>query len=100
MTAVIPGRKRNQFNLASQARRQAGSTFKTFVLDRGARRKGISPSTTYLSAPFKYSPDPSGSCDADPPTAWCPETYSHSLQRPDLDRERDARLGQHASTPG
>jgi penicillin-binding protein 1A len=34
MTAVIPSRrgKRNEFNLLSQARRQPGSTFKTFVL--------------------------------------------------------------------
>ena len=32
MTGVIPGRAKNQFNLAAQARRQAGSTFKTFVL--------------------------------------------------------------------
>ena len=39
MTAVIPGSKGNQFNLASQARRQAGSTFKTFVLDGGDRRR-------------------------------------------------------------
>jgi penicillin-binding protein 1A len=81
MTAVIPGRKRNQFNLASQARRQAGSTFKTFVLTT-AIAEGISPSTTYLSAPFKYSPDPNGSCDTDPPTAWCPETYDHSYRGP------------------
>ena len=32
MTAVSPGRKHNQFNLIAQAHRQAGSTFKTFVL--------------------------------------------------------------------
>ena len=32
MTAVVPGRRNNQFNLLSQARRQPGSTFKTFVL--------------------------------------------------------------------
>ena len=32
MAAVIPGRRNNQFNLLSQARRQPGSTFKTFVL--------------------------------------------------------------------
>jgi penicillin-binding protein 1A len=81
MTAVIPGKKKNQFNLASQARRQAGSTFKTFVLAT-AIAEGISPDTTYLSAPFKYSPDPNGSCDTDPPTAWCPETYSHSYLGP------------------
>jgi penicillin-binding protein 1A len=81
MTAVIPGQKGNQFNLASQARRQAGSTFKTFVLT-AAIAEGISPNTTYLSAPFRYSPDPAGSCDVEPPTAWCPETYSHSYLGP------------------
>ena len=32
MTAVTPGRTGNQFNLVAQARRQPGSTFKTFVL--------------------------------------------------------------------
>jgi penicillin-binding protein 1A len=77
MAAVIPGRKKNQFNLASQARRQAGSTFKTFVLT-AAIAEGISPHTSYLSAPLRYSPDPSGSCDVEPPTAWCPQTYDHS----------------------
>ena len=38
MTAVTPGRTGNQFNLVAQARRQPGSTFKVFVLDRGDRR--------------------------------------------------------------
>src|SRR6185295_750611 len=32
MTAVIPGNRTNQFNLAAQSARQAGSTFKSFVL--------------------------------------------------------------------
>src|SRR5207249_8805524 len=32
MAAVTPGRAGNQFNLVAQARRQAGSTFKTFAL--------------------------------------------------------------------
>jgi penicillin-binding protein 1A len=32
MAAVVPNRPQNQFNLLSQARRQPGSTFKTFVL--------------------------------------------------------------------
>jgi penicillin-binding protein 1A len=77
MTA-ISRRQGNKYNLASQARRQAGSTFKTFVLTE-AIQQGINPdSTSYLSAPFKYSPDPSGDCDAEPPTAWCPETYDES----------------------
>ena len=76
MTAVIPGNKKNQFNLLSQARRQSGSTFKTFVL-AAAVEKGIDPeTTTYLSAPFYYRPDPNGNCEDG--TWWCPETYDHS----------------------
>ena len=40
--------------------------------------EGISPSTQYLSAPFKYDPSETGSCDTNPPTAWCPQTYDHT----------------------
>jgi penicillin-binding protein 1A len=76
MTAVIPGRrKRLQYNLAAQARRQAGSTFKTFVLTT-AISQGIDPdSTSYVSAPFVYRPNPYGSCET---TWWCVSTYDHS----------------------
>jgi penicillin-binding protein 1A len=71
MTAVIPGRRKNQFNLAAQARRQAGSTFKTFVLTTAIAR-GVNPSsTTYISAPFHYQPDPYTE-------AWDVATYDHS----------------------
>jgi penicillin-binding protein 1A len=77
MTEVSPGDPKNQVNFASSARRQPGSTFKTIVLAT-AISEGISPSTSYLSAPFKYDPTNTGSCDTDPPTAWCPETYDHS----------------------
>jgi penicillin-binding protein 1A len=77
MTEFSPGNPKNQVNFASSARRQPGSTFKTVVLTT-AISQGISPSTTYLSAPFKYDPTGTGSCDDDPPTAWCPETYDHS----------------------
>jgi len=77
MTEFSPGNPRNQVNFASSARRQPGSTFKTIVLTT-AISQGISPSTSYLSAPFKYDPTGIGSCDSDPPTAWCPETYDHS----------------------
>jgi penicillin-binding protein 1A len=77
MIAVTPGKKGNKFNLASQGTRQPGSTFKTFVL-AAAIAEGISPSTSYLSAPFKYDPAGDGDCDAEPPTAWCPETYDRS----------------------
>jgi penicillin-binding protein 1A len=58
MTSVIPGKKKTQFNLAAQGRRQAGSAFKPFVLTE-AIREGINPdSTMYLSAPFHWQPDP------------------------------------------
>jgi penicillin-binding protein 1A len=71
MTAVTPGRYGNQFNLASQARRQPGSTFKTFVLT-AAINEGMNPDTTYyVSAPFHYQPDPYTA-------AWDVQTYDHS----------------------
>jgi penicillin-binding protein 1A len=75
MTAVIPGRRKHlQYNLAAQARRLTGSTFKTIVLTT-AVSQGIDPdSTTYVSAPFIYRPYPDGSCDDD--TWWCVETYA------------------------
>jgi penicillin-binding protein 1A len=76
MTAVTPGLKKNQFNLLSQAERQSGSTFKTFVL-AAAVEKGINPATTsYLSAPFFYRPDPAGNCEDG--SWWCPETYDQT----------------------
>jgi penicillin-binding protein 1A len=78
MTEVSPGNPKNQVNFASSARRQPGSTFKTIVLTT-AVAQGINPATTtYLSAPFKYDPTGTGSCDTDPPTAWCPQTYDHT----------------------
>ncbi|HET7759636.1 MAG TPA: transglycosylase domain-containing protein [Gaiellaceae bacterium] len=71
MTAVTPGRYGNQFNLASQARRQPGSTFKTFVLT-AAVNEGMNPDTTYyVSAPFHYQPDPYT-------PAWDVQTYDHT----------------------
>jgi penicillin-binding protein 1A len=73
MTAVIPGRRNNQFNLLSQARRQPGSTFKTFVLTT-AVDKGIDPASTYyVSAPFTYRPTAKGSCETG--EWWCVKTY-------------------------
>jgi penicillin-binding protein 1A len=71
MTAVAPGRKNLQFNLAAQGRRQSGSAFKTFVLVE-AIRQGINPYTTqYLSAPFRWQPDPQSE-------VWEVATYSNS----------------------
>jgi len=78
MTEVSPGNPKNQVNFASSARRQPGSTFKAMVLTT-AVLEGINPATTeYLSAPFKYDPTGTGSCDTNPPTAWCPQTYDHT----------------------
>jgi penicillin-binding protein 1A len=71
MTAVTPGRYGNQFNLVAQARRQPGSTFKTFVLT-AAINEGMNPDTTYYtSAPFHYQPDPYT-------PSWHVQTYDHS----------------------
>jgi penicillin-binding protein 1A len=71
MTAVTPGKTGNQFNLVAQAKRQAGSTFKTFVL-AAAVNQGINPETTYyVSGPFHYQPDPLT-------PAWNVSTYDHT----------------------
>jgi penicillin-binding protein 1A len=71
MTSVTPGKRGNQFNLVAQARRQAGSTFKSFVLTT-AVLEGINPETTsYISAPFHYQPDPYT-------PAWDVQTYDHT----------------------
>jgi penicillin-binding protein 1A len=76
MAAVIPRRPKNQFNLLSQARRQPGSTFKSFVLT-AAIEQGINPdSTYYVSAPFTYRPSPVGNCDDG--SWWCVHTYDNS----------------------
>jgi penicillin-binding protein 1A len=75
MTAVVPGKKGTQFNLAAQGRRQAGSSFKTFALAE-AIREGINPdSTMYLSAPFHWQPDPLSE-------PWDVATYSNSYLGP------------------
>jgi penicillin-binding protein 1A len=71
MTSVTPGHKGYQFNLVAQARRQAGSTFKTFVLATAVMRHIDPSSTYYVSAPFNYQPDPNV-------PAWEVSTYDHS----------------------
>ncbi len=74
MAAVIPNRPKNEFNLLSQARRQPGSTFKTFVL-AAAVEMGVNPdSTYYVSAPFTYKVHPAGNCDDG--SWWCVHTYA------------------------
>jgi penicillin-binding protein 1A len=82
MTEVTPGNAKNQVNFLSSAHRQPGSTFKTVVLTT-AVRQGINPATTtYLSAPFEYNPSGQGSCNTNPPTAWCPQTFDHRYLGP------------------
>jgi penicillin-binding protein 1A len=71
MVAVTPSSTKNQYNLVSQGRRQAGSTFKTFVLTAAVER-GVDPDTTYYrSQRFTYQPDPL----TEP---WEVKTYSDS----------------------
>jgi penicillin-binding protein 1A len=77
MNAVAPQRKNLQFNLAAQGRRQAGSAFKTFVLTESIE-EGINPSTTYLSAPFRWQPDPTCSAAVDPNCVWDVSTFDNS----------------------
>jgi penicillin-binding protein 1A len=73
MTAVVRTRG-NQFNLVAQSTRQAGSTFKTFVL-AAAIEKGIDPdSTYYVSAPFTCTVGPW--CSPNDP--WQVHTYGNT----------------------
>jgi penicillin-binding protein 1A len=78
MTAVIPGNKHNQFNLTSQSQRQAGSTFKTFVL-AAAIEQGIDPDNTYYtSAPFTCTTGPWCAADYEAGKPWTVHTYSNA----------------------
>ena len=64
MTAVTPGNTKNQFNLATSALRQPGSTFKTIALTT-AVSQGLDPfRTSYLSAPLHVQ-------------GWDVQTYDH-----------------------
>jgi len=78
MTAVITGNRHNQFNLTSQSARQAGSTFKTFVL-AAAIEKGMNPdSTYYTSAPFTCTTGPWCEGDYQAGKPWTVSTYDHT----------------------
>ncbi|MCW2962854.1 MAG: penicillin-binding protein family [Actinomycetia bacterium] len=73
MTAVVR-KSGNQFNLVAQSARQAGSTFKSFVL-ASAIEQGFDPdSTYYTSAPFTCSVGPW--CQ----TPWQVHTYDNSYR--------------------
>lgn len=71
MVSVTPGSRGSQFNLAAQGRRQAGSSFKTFVLTEAIRRGANPDTTTYVSAPFSWQPDPLSE-------PWEPKTFDNS----------------------
>ena len=73
MTAEIPGKKNNQFNLAAQGRRQAGSSFKTFVLTE-AIEEGRRPrlDVVHVRAVHLHAPP---WCYVKP---WDVETYDQS----------------------
>ena len=91
MAAIVPNRPKNQFNLLSQARRQPGSTFKTFVL-AAAVEQGVNPdSTYYVSAPFTYRSIRPGTATTD---VVVREDVRERLLRLELDPECDASLGQ------
>ena len=76
MTAIVRT-KGNQFNLVAQSMRQAGSTFKTFVL-ASAIEQGVDPDTTYYtSAPFTCSIGPW----CQPP--WQVHTYEDTYSGPE-----------------
>jgi penicillin-binding protein 1A len=76
MTAVTPGRTGNEFNFATSALRQAGSTFKAITLT-AAVAQGMDPfRTKYLSAPFHYVPK--GCTPADTTCVWNVQTYEHT----------------------
>jgi penicillin-binding protein 1A len=72
MAGVTPGMSAGEFNLATAAERQAGSTFKPIVL-AAAVADGMNPwSTRYLSAPFYY-----------PPLHWHVRTYDGTYDGPE-----------------
>jgi penicillin-binding protein 1A len=79
MTAETPGHKGNQFNFATSATRQPGSTFKPIALTTAVAR-GLDPfSVSYLSAPLHYQPD--STCNpSDPNCAWDVQTYEHTYR--------------------
>jgi penicillin-binding protein 1A len=77
MTAVVRNAG-NQFNLAAQSARQAGSTFKPFVL-ASAIEQGVDPdSSYYTSAPFTCSRGPWCYSDYLRGKPWTVHTYGNT----------------------
>ena len=81
--------QRSQFNLATQAERQPGSSFKPIVL-ASAFRQGIAPSTRVDSKPIEI--------DAGD-RIWKVSNYEGSLSRPDRPVARDGRVRQLGLCP-
>jgi penicillin-binding protein 1A len=77
MQAVIPNNTKNQFNLAAQSARQAGSTFKAFVLASMIEQGADPDSTYYTSAPFTCTSGPWCEDDYKAGKPWHVETYGH-----------------------
>jgi len=78
MTSIVRT-KGNQFNLAAQSTRQAGSTFKTLVLASAIEQGADPDSTYYTSAPFTCS---TGAwCTSEKP--WDVHTYDNSYNGPE-----------------
>lgn len=78
MTAIVPGEPGNQYNLAAESTREAGSTFKAFVL-AAAIEQGMDPDTTYYdSAPFVCTSGPWCAPDYAAGKPWTVTTYEHT----------------------
>jgi penicillin-binding protein 1A len=75
---LLPGQEATQLNLAAQATRQAGSTFKAFALAE-AISQGMDPNSTYYtSAPFTCYTGPWCAGDAAAGKPWRVETYENT----------------------
>jgi penicillin-binding protein 1A len=77
MTAVVRSTG-NQFNLAAQSSRQAGSTFKTFVLASAIEQGADPDSTYYTSSPFTCVNGPWCYADYVNGKPWTVHTYDNT----------------------
>jgi penicillin-binding protein 1A len=77
MTAVVRNTG-NQFNLAAQSARQAGSTFKTFVLASAIEQGADPDSTYYTSSPFTCVNGPWCYADYVNGKPWSVHTYDNT----------------------
>jgi membrane peptidoglycan carboxypeptidase len=80
-TMVGDGDENSQFNLATQGRRQPGSSFKPFALI-AALEQGIDPKTTYVSERKTYKVD----VGLDKPETWEVQNYD-GIERGEISLE-------------